>query len=155
MFYDTKPGIKILISVHKKEDLPLFNSKLFDYTIDELQKLKSNIQFEINIIENSNMVFELAKSLCFGYEKTLCSLGFDINSFTDSLFHDKMFVDNLKLLSCEVNFSDYLSPQKAILLAILKQTFLINKINKIKKNLDNSDCKTINQNLTELNNLKK
>ena len=151
MFYDSKPGIKILINVHNKDNLPIFNAKLFDLTVDELEKLKSNIQFEINVNENSSMVFEFAKSICYGYEKFLTSLGYDITSFTDSLFKDKMFTDNLKLLSCEFNFSEYLSPSRAMILAVLKQTFIIHKINQIKSEIVKNDPIIINDNLSKLN----
>ena len=81
------------------------------------------------------MINGLVGSMCLGYEKLLCSAGFDIENFKDSLFRDKMFTDNLKLLSCKLNFSDYLSPEKSMLLAIFKQTFLLYKINKFKKGI--------------------
>ncbi len=155
MFYDSKDGIRILIGVKNKNDLPLFNSRLYEYSVDELEKLKSNIQFEINVNENSNMIIELCKTISHGYEKTLCSIGFDISDFTNSLFNDKMFIDNLKLLSCEFNFSDYISPTKAILFAIVKQTILINKINQIKHTLTTNDSININNNLNNLNNITK
>ena len=152
LFFETKPGIRILIGIQNKNDLPIFNSKLFDYSVDELEKLKSNILFEINVNENSTMIIDFSKQICHGYEKTLCSIGYDIESFTDSLYNDKMFIDNLKLLSCEINFSEYLSPTKAILFAIIKQTFIVHKINQIKKSISHNDKNNINDKISQINN---
>lgn len=152
LFFESKEGLRILLNMKDKKDLVLFNSKQYDYSVIELQKLKDNILFEINLKQNSNMIIELSKNQCMGYEKIMCSVGINIESFTDSLYRDPLFIDNLKQISCEYDFSDILSPEKSIILAIVKQTFLLYKLNKIKMTLskDNND---IDKNLSELNKL--
>ena len=152
LFFETKEGLRILLNMNDKKDLVLFNSKQYDYSVIELQKLKDNILFEINLKQNSNMIIELSKNQCMGYEKIMCSVGINIESFKDSLYRDPLFIDNLKQISCEYDFSDILSPEKSIILAIVKQTFLLYKLNKIKMTLskENND---INNNLSELNKL--
>ena len=152
LFFESKEGLRILINMKDKKDLVLFNSKQYDYSVIEQQKLKDNILFEINLKQNSNMIIEQSKSLCIGYEKLMCSVGINIESFTDSLYRDPLFIDNLKLQSCEYDFSDILSPEKSIILAILKQTFFMYKLNKIKATLSKENNNDINNNLNDLNN---
>ena len=62
LFFESKEGLRILLNMKDKKDLVLFNSKLYDYSVIELQKLKDNILFEINLKQNSNMIIELSKN---------------------------------------------------------------------------------------------
>ena len=62
---------------------------------------------------------------------------YDVEGVSDELMKDESFRYELKILSSEIDISQYLNPRNAVILKVVKAFYLQNKKNKIKKDFNN------------------
>ena len=70
-----------------------------------------------------------------GFETLSNYSGYDITGVTNDLMKDDDFLMDLKIISCEIDVSKYISPKSSAFLKIVKKVYMKNQENKMKKNL--------------------
>jgi hypothetical protein len=110
-----------------------FYDKLDNMGVDKLNKILENIRFELSIKANLPNVVGMTKNVVSGIEVGSQFIGMDMSGLTDDLFNPQSdFEQNLKLLACEIDFSDVLSPGKMIAFSFVRTAYMRYELNKRK-----------------------
>jgi len=132
------------------KDKDLFFKKLLKLNNEQLLCLLESIRVELNIRRNGTIFENIIETSALTFEQILNKL-FNIDvtgTFDEMKQSDPEFVIELKMLACEIDFSQYVSIKKIIFLKLLKKYYMNYTINKSLKNINiNVD----NEKLKELN----
>ena len=71
-----------------------------------------------------------------GFEKVATFSGFDLSGLSSDLMNDEEFVLDLKMISCEIDLSQYINPKRSAFLKVFKKVHLKYNENKIKKKVN-------------------
>jgi hypothetical protein len=114
-----------------------FERSLYTQNIDQLNIILEDIRITLNINRNKPVFFNCVETGLRTME-TFCNYtNFDITGTTDELMNDPEFLYDLKLMSCEINMTDYINPKSSCFMKIMKKVYVKNNENKIKKQLNN------------------
>ena len=101
-----------------------------------------------NYINTFSTAFHLAVT---GIEKGSGIIGIDLSGLSDDITSDKNFDQNIKMLACEVSLC--LSPQKEIIMRLLRAIMLryqLNKKNKVVPEIKISDVNNLKEKYSNL-----
>ena len=114
-----------------------FERSLYTQNIDQLNIILEDIRITLNINRNKPVFFNCVETGLRTME-TICNYSnFDITGTTDELMNDPEFLYDLKLMSCEINMTDYINPKTTAFMKIMKKVYVKNNENKIKKQINN------------------
>ena len=122
-----------------------FIRKLNNFSLDDLNMIKQNIIYELSVKNNYKKFLSLLDQGLSIYETVLVSLNVDISGFADDIRKNEDAQIALKMMSCEINLTDYIDPKKTILYYIVTGS--------IKKFQENKNKKMIEQKINNNNNV--
>jgi hypothetical protein len=101
-----------------------FIGKLITKTFEELEVIRNNILFELNLRSNETKFYEGAEFVFKTIEKLASTIGYNFEGAYSELLQDPEFMLDLKLLSCECDISKYISPRSSIFIKLLKKYYM-------------------------------
>ena len=72
-----------------------------------------------------------------GFETLSNYSGYYISGVSDDLMNDPDFIMDLKIISCEIDISKFISPKSSAFLKVIKKFYTKHQENEMKKQLDN------------------
>ena len=113
-----------------------FERTLYTQNIDQLNIILEDIRITLNINRNKPVFFNCIETGLRGLETLSNYNGFDITGLTDDLMCDTDFLYDLRLMSCEVNMTEYINPKTTAFMKIIKKVYLKSNENKIKNKIN-------------------
>jgi len=116
-----------------------FEKSLPQFNTNDLTVILENIRFELNIERNSKTLLSSVESVLRTIENVASIMKIDITGSANELLQNEDFMHDLKMASCEINISEYITPQRSLFMRGLTVYYknyysnkLKNKINDIK-----------------------
>jgi len=120
-----------------------FKMNLIKYDLPNLTLILENIRFELCIKNNSKKVLNTLETLLRSLETIAMMAKIDITGSADELLKNPQFVDDVMIMSCEIDISSIINPKTSVFMATLTQFYknyytnkLKNKLNTIKPDIE-------------------
>ena len=126
---------KQLINIYLNKNT--FEKKLFTLSTEQLQIIIENIRIELNLGRNKDMFTTIVSNGLRGAEMVGKYSGYDVTGLENDLMHDPEFIMDLQIISCEIDLSKFVSPQKSAILKVIKKAYEKNTENKVKNTMTN------------------
>ena len=132
-----KDKLNTIFGTTEKEQKKFINS-LTKTTLQDLKNIHELIIFELTLKRNHN-TFETGSKTILNAIELFCTrfLKIDVSGSTEQLFNDENFKQDLLMVSCEMNISNYLTPRRSLFLRTLQNYYMNYRQNKEKKNIQN------------------
>ena len=136
-FSHFKDKLNTIFGNTEKEQKKFINS-LTKTTLQDLKNIHELIIFELTLKRNHN-TFETGSKTILNAIELFCTrfLKIDLSGATEQLFNDENFKQDLIMVSCELNISNYLTPKRSLFLRTLQNYYITYNKNKIKNNMEN------------------
>jgi len=113
-----------------------FQKNLPHYSLGDLQVTLENIRLELNIGRNNKTVMSSAETVLRTFESLAGIMKIDISGSSDELLRNPDFMHDLKMMACEINVSEFITPQRSVFMRGLTVYYKKYYENKLKNKID-------------------